>query len=116
MAISVPISYAGNRRVSELQWVADPVSGATLIMDASGNLTPATTVDLNLSLAHGKVLVGGADGIAKEATGLSVGDDGSVSMAGVPVYANNAAAIAAGLVAGDMYRTGGDPDPLCIVH
>lgn len=30
--------------------------------------------------------------------------------------ANNAAAIAAGLVVGDLYRTGGDPDILCIVH
>lgn len=31
-------------------------------------------------------------------------------------YANNAAAIAGGLVAGDLYRTGGDPDVVCIVH
>lgn len=34
----------------------------------------------------------------------------------IPVYANNAAAISGGLVAGDVYRTNGDPDPLCIVH
>ena len=33
-----------------------------------------------------------------------------------PVYANNAAAIAGGLTAGKTYRTGGDPDLLCIVH
>jgi hypothetical protein len=31
-------------------------------------------------------------------------------------YANNAAALAGGLVAGDLYRTGGDPDTVCIVH
>lgn len=31
-------------------------------------------------------------------------------------YADNATAIAAGLVAGDFYRTGGDPDLLAIVH
>jgi len=31
-------------------------------------------------------------------------------------FANNAAAIAGGLVAGDLYRTGGDPDTVCIVH
>lgn len=37
-------------------------------------------------------------------------------LAGCPVYANNAAAIAGGLVAGDLYRTGGDPDSVCIVH
>jgi hypothetical protein len=35
---------------------------------------------------------------------------------GLPAYANNAAAIAAGLVAGKLYRTGGDPDQICIVH
>lgn len=32
------------------------------------------------------------------------------------VYANNAAALAGGLVAGDLYRTGGDPDLVCVVH
>jgi hypothetical protein len=37
-------------------------------------------------------------------------------LASRPVYANNAAALAGGLVAGDHYRTGGDPDLLCIVH
>lgn len=34
----------------------------------------------------------------------------------LPVYANNAAAIAGGLVAGDFYRTNGDPDTVCVVH
>ncbi len=33
-----------------------------------------------------------------------------------PVFANNAAAIAGGLTRGDFYRTGGNPDTLCIVH
>lgn len=37
-------------------------------------------------------------------------------LAGCPSYANNAAAIAGGLIAGDLYRTGGDPDSVCIVH
>lgn len=39
-----------------------------------------------------------------------------VPLASVPSYANNAAAISGGLVAGQTYRTGGDPDTLCIVH
>jgi hypothetical protein len=34
----------------------------------------------------------------------------------LPVYANNAAAVAAGLTIGSLYRTGGDPDPVCVVH
>lgn len=33
-----------------------------------------------------------------------------------PVYANNAAALAGGLVAGNTYRTGGDPDFIAVVH
>lgn len=33
-----------------------------------------------------------------------------------PVYANNAAAITGGLVAGNLYRTGANPDPVCVVH
>ena len=34
----------------------------------------------------------------------------------LPTYANNAAAVSGGLAAGDLYRTNGDPDPVCIVH
>jgi len=39
-----------------------------------------------------------------------------LQVVGLPVYANNAAAIAGGLTAGAFYRTGGDPDPVCVVH
>jgi len=35
---------------------------------------------------------------------------------GIPVFANNAAAIAGGLVPGNVYRSGGDPDVLSVVH
>ena len=41
---------------------------------------------------------------------------GGILVAGVPAYADNAAAIAGGLEAGNIYRTNGDPDILCIVH
>ncbi len=34
----------------------------------------------------------------------------------LPVYANNAAAIAGGLTVGALYRTGGNPDTVCVVH
>jgi hypothetical protein len=39
-----------------------------------------------------------------------------LAVVGLPVYANNAAAIAGGLAAGDFYRTGANPDPVCVVH
>lgn len=32
------------------------------------------------------------------------------------IYANNAAAVAGGLAVGTFYRTGGDPDLVCVVH
>lgn len=39
-----------------------------------------------------------------------------LQVVGVPIYANNAAAVTGGLTAGALYRTGADPDPVCIVH
>lgn len=35
---------------------------------------------------------------------------------GLPVYANNAAAVLAGLAVGAVYRTGADPDAISVVH
>jgi len=39
-----------------------------------------------------------------------------LAVSGLPVYANNAAAISGGLTAGCFYRTGADPDNVCVVH
>ena len=39
-----------------------------------------------------------------------------LQVVGLPVYANNAAAISGGLTAGAFYRTGADPDLVCVVH
>ena len=38
------------------------------------------------------------------------------SLTSLPVYANNAAAITGGLSVGQLYRTGANPDPVCVVH
>lgn len=63
--------------------------------------------------------------VARDASGnFSAGSiTGATLVAGVlqlstlpPVYANNAAAIAGGLTAGGIYRSGADPDVLAIVH
>jgi hypothetical protein len=40
----------------------------------------------------------------------------ALAVSGLPIYANNAAAIAGGLSAGAFYRSGGDPDHVLIVH
>jgi hypothetical protein len=39
-----------------------------------------------------------------------------VNLPSLQVFANNAAAISGGLNVGDLYRTGADPDPVCVVH
>jgi len=39
-----------------------------------------------------------------------------IKVTGLTIYANNAAALAGGLVAGNLYRTGADPDTVCVVH
>ena len=41
---------------------------------------------------------------------------GTATFGSVPVFANNAAALAGGVLVGGLYRSGGDPDILCIVH
>lgn len=40
----------------------------------------------------------------------------NLQVAGLQIFANNAAAIAGGLAVGAFYRTGGDPDFVCVVH
>lgn len=40
----------------------------------------------------------------------------NVNFSTLSIYANNATAIAGGLVVGDLYRTGNDPDIVCVVH
>jgi hypothetical protein len=51
---------------------------------------------------------------------INARNDGTTSWDGIKltlaVYADNAAALTGGLVAGQLYRTGADPDVVCIVH
>ena len=50
------------------------------------------------------------------ATQVVLGSDTRLTaLTSLPVYANNAAALAT-LVAGQFYRTGADPDVVCVVH
>jgi len=64
----------------------------------------------------------GTDGKVIQNSPVTIDDTGkidtpsTIKLGSVPVYADNASAIAGGLTAGDIYRTGNDPDLLCIVH
>jgi hypothetical protein len=100
----------------------------TIILVSDSALS--TTLGLLINAASGFVL----KAIAAGETGLVVADGHlnltsnsnqinffaatkfNFNIAAVPVFANNAAALAGGLVAGDVYRTGANPDPVCIVH
>ncbi|MGB6720042.1 MAG: hypothetical protein WBE72_04555 [Terracidiphilus sp.] len=108
-----------------------PVQNA-LNVDAGG-ITGTTLPGMVVSSSLTKIgiLSSGAVPISL-VTGLGTGVEAAVSSAvntsgglvtypisgisGLPVYANNAAAISGGLVAGDFYRLGGDPDQVCVVH
>jgi hypothetical protein len=51
--------------------------------------------------------------------GLGIGivaPKSALHVVGLATYANNAAAVAAGLSAGAFYRNNGDPDLVCVVH
>lgn len=82
------------------------VNGAAWI-----NVVKAGSFSLPLCLqsAGGGVSFGTSD---YPRAGMRVNISGSY----MPIHANNAAAIAAGLTAGDLYRTGGDPDAIVVVH
>lgn len=49
--------------------------------------------------------------------GIGTGSPTSaLHVVGLPIYANNATAITGGLTVGAFYRTGADPDLVCVVH
>lgn len=63
-----------------------------------------------LSQANTMAIMGGKVGID------TLAPTSVLHVVGLPVYANNAAAVMGGLTSGAFYRTGADPDPVCVVH
>jgi len=55
-------------------------------------------------------------GNAGFASNVNVLPSGGLKVVGLPIYADNAAAITGGLVAGQLYRSGADPDVVSVVH
>jgi hypothetical protein len=97
----------------------------TFIARAGGNdyhITGSLTGDLTVVSTSGKKLLlgtGSTLGLAVSAGKIGIGTVGPTSplqVIGLPVYANNAAAVSGGLTAGAFYRTNANPDPVCVVH
>ncbi len=51
-----------------------------------------------------------------DANRITINGTGYIWVYNLPVFANNAAALAGGFSAGGLYRTNGDPDQVCVVH
>lgn len=100
---------------------------------ASGNITDAawatrTVVFTATSTTTSITLLNRGSGAGETAlfdtvsvTEIPAAVEGDLFVAGnvravLPVYADNAAAVAGSLQVGQFYRTGADPDPVCIVH
>lgn len=80
----------------------------------NGSVTTLDTWDI-----QGPVFGSGTNPVSKlkiTHTGSSGVTAISLQLATVSVFANNAAAITGGLAAGDLYRSGADPDVVSIVH
>jgi hypothetical protein len=88
------------------------VDAKTFRITSLDNTTTASFTTSNTPTNNKVILVpvGGKVGIGTETP------TSSLHVVGLPAYANNAAAIAGGLTVGAFYRTGGNPDSVCVVH
>jgi hypothetical protein len=88
-------------------------SGSFIQLNADSDIdVSSSNGDFNLSSANGGIEISNAGTVLLSSTASPP----KYSIFNLPVFANNAAAIAGGLTAGNLYRTGANPDPVCIVH
>jgi hypothetical protein len=87
-----------------LDAVSDPITGTSVGLHIGLGISGATTFAIKSDSVAPSFLAGSLEVASFSLSSLP------------PAYANNAAAILGGLVAGNIYRTGLDPDLLAIVH
>ena len=113
------INVGATMNVGPIEAAAD--SGAIVLFDMPVTDTPVAGTEMSA-----KIRIDGDTFITAYAEADSSGgiqnpridvpSGVGVRVNGLATYANNAAAISGGLAAGDLYRTNGDPDPICVVH
>lgn len=103
---SLNLGFDAVNNVGYVQAVTYAVSNRPLVLGGGKVLLAAISPggDISTGTANVRITIDGGTGLIK------------IALGSVAVYANNAAAVAAGLTAGMLYRTGADPDPVCIVH
>jgi hypothetical protein len=87
------------------------------LIGGNGSLAHATGSTFRLRRSYDNIdlfVFTNPSGVAS--LGIGIVPTSPLHIIGIPVYANNAAAIAGGLTAGAFYRTGANPDPICVVH
>jgi len=100
----------GNTTGNKNTWIGHPDA-----VDSATNRVNTSTLGFGAKpTKDNQVVLGNADVVETLLRGRVLG--GTLCMSSIPIYANNAAALAGNLVAGDFYRTNANPDPVCIVH
>lgn len=88
-------------------------SGSGLQFNADSDITIASfNGDFSLSSANGGIEVSNAGTVLLSSSATPP----KYSILSLPMFASNAAAISGGLTSSDLYRTGADPDVVCVVH
>jgi hypothetical protein len=101
--------------------VLQVTNGGASIFTAVGTTSVPVTINNGSSTGSIFILQDNGSAVVTVLDGGNVGigtatPTSKLQVVGLSAYANNTLAAAGGLTAGAFYRTGGDPDVVCVVH